>query len=227
MVRTPTIRASAALAAVAALAGAQEQVRLTTADGGTVFADVYGKGERGIVLAHGGRFHKESWAKQARILSDAGFRPVAIDFRSYGKSTGPGQSDIYTAPLYEDVLAAVRYLQHTGAKTVSLIGGSMGGDAAAAALARTRPGEIDRLVMLAAIPDAPPGKLYGRKLFIVARDDADGAGPRLPRIQAYYEKTPQPKQMLVVEGSAHAQFLFESDQGDRVMREIVQFLIAR
>ena len=71
---------------LAGIAAAQERVSLSTVsfpteDGGLVYADVYGKGERGVVLAHGGRFNKESWAEQARALADAGFRAVAIDFR--------------------------------------------------------------------------------------------------------------------------------------------------
>jgi hypothetical protein len=93
-------------------------------------------------------------------------------------------------------------------------------------LTKVERGEIDRLVLMAALPDAPPGKLKGRKLFIVARDDADGAGPRLPRIRAQYEKASEPKELIVVDGSAHARFLFETDQGDRVMREILRFLSA-
>ncbi|MBK5291061.1 MAG: alpha/beta fold hydrolase [Acidobacteriia bacterium] len=206
--------------------GAQAHVSFPAQDGGLVFADVYGKGERGVVLAHGGRFNKESWSKQARVLADAGFRVLAIDFRGYGESRGPGQSDIYNAPLRLDVLAAVRYLRKTGAKTVSLVGGSMGGDAAAGAMIEAQPGEIDRLVLLAALTDAPPEKLNGRKLFIIARDDADGTGPRLPRLRAYYEKTPEPKEMIILDGSAHAQFLFQTDQADRVMREILRFLTA-
>ena len=35
---------------------------------------------------------------------------------------------------------------------------------------------------------------------------------------------PQPKKLIVLKGSAHAQYLFQTDQGDRVMREIVRFL---
>ena len=54
-----------------------------------VEASQYGKGERGVVLAHGGRFNEESWAPQARRLSEAGFHVVAIDFRGYGLSRGP------------------------------------------------------------------------------------------------------------------------------------------
>jgi pimeloyl-ACP methyl ester carboxylesterase len=95
-----------------------------------VFGDLYGAGERGIVLAHGGQFNKESWAKQAQTLATAGFQVLAIDFRGYGKSHGPGDSDPMDAPLQFDVLAAVRYLRENGAKNVSVVGGSMGGSAA-------------------------------------------------------------------------------------------------
>lgn len=219
-------RMALAVFALTGLAAAQEHVSFPTEDGGLVYADVYGKGDRGVVLAHGGRFNKESWEKQAQALADAGFRALAIDFRGYGKSHGPGQSDIFTAPLYLDVLAAVHYLQKTGTKSVSLVGGSMGGGAAAKALIEARPSEIERLVLLAAVADALPEKLKGRKLFIVARDDTDGAGPRLPRIRAQYEKAPDPKELIILDGSAHAQFLFQTDQGDRVMREILRFLSA-
>jgi pimeloyl-ACP methyl ester carboxylesterase len=220
----PAFRATLAALALAGLSAAQEHVSFPTRDGGLVYADVYGKGDRGVVLAHGGRFNKESWAKQAHALADAGFRVVAIDFRGNGQSRGPGQSDIYTAPLHLDVLAAVDYLRKTGGRSVSLVGGSLGGGAAAEALIESQPGEIDRLVLLAAIPNGQPEKLEGRKLFIVARDDADGVGPRLPRIRAQFDKAPEPKELIIVDGSAHAQFLFQTDQGERVMREILRFL---
>jgi len=48
----------------------------------------------------------------------------------------------------------------------------------------------------------------------------------LPGIRASYQKAREPKELIVVDGSAHAQFLFETDQGPRVMREILRFLSA-
>lgn len=123
-------------------------------------------------MAHGGLLTKESWAKQAQVLAAAGFRVIAIDFRGFGESRESGQADSDTAPHPLDVLAAVKYLRKAGVRTVSLVGGSFGGVAAARAMADLKPGEIDRLVLLAAKPDVPPEKLPGPKLFIVARDDA-------------------------------------------------------
>ncbi len=170
-------------------AAAQKTVSFPTEDGGVIYADVYGEGGRAVVLAHGGRFNKESWEKQARTLASAGFRVLALDFRGYGKSQGPGQSAPMSAPLHLDVLGAVRYLRKTGAKSVSVV-------------------------------ESPT-------LFIVARDDRSGDGPRLPGIRQQYDKAPQPKSLIILEGSAHAQYLFQTDQAERVMREILQFLSAK
>ena len=49
-----------------------------------------------------------------------------------------------------DVLAAVRYLRGGGATQVSVVGGSFGGSAAANASVHSKPGEIDRIVLLGA-----------------------------------------------------------------------------
>jgi dienelactone hydrolase len=202
-----------------------ELVSFPTQDGGLVFANLYGKGNRGVVLAHGGRFNKESWEQQARALVKAGFRVLAIDFRGFGQSKGPGQTDLFSAPLHYDVLAAVRYLRKAGAKTVSVVGGSLGGGAAADATIEAEPGEIECLVVLGgAAGNGPPEKQKGRKLFIIARHDANADGPRLPKTREQYEKIPQPKELVILDGSAHAQFLFQTDQGERVMREILRFL---
>ena len=212
---------------VAGVVAAQKTVSFPAEDGGIVYADVYGEGDRGVVLAHGGRFNKESWEKQARTLASEDFRVLALDFRGYGKSKGPGDSAPMSAPLHLDVLASVRYLRKMGAKTVSVVGGSMGGGAAGDASIASQPGEIDRVVFLGASPNGPAEKLKCPTLFIVARDDASEDGPRLPGIRAQYEKAPQPKELIILDGSAHAQYLFQTSQGERVMREIVRFLAAK
>jgi len=153
------------------LTAAQDHVSFSTLDGWTIHADLYGTGDRGVVLAPGGRFEKGSWEKQAPALMNAGFRALAIDLRGFGLSKEGPQSprSDFGSPL--DVSAAVRYLHANGAKTVSVVGASMGGDAAEGALGESKPGEIDRVVLLAHGAYGPPEKLKGRKLFIVSRDD--------------------------------------------------------
>jgi len=64
-----------------AATGAPAEVHFATGDGGAVYADVYGTGVRGVVLAHGARFDKASWKSEATELAEAGFHVVAIDFR--------------------------------------------------------------------------------------------------------------------------------------------------
>jgi len=203
---------------------AQQTISFPTEDGGRVCADLYGQGTHAVVLAHGGRFNKESWRDQANALVSEGFRVLAIDFRGFGCSTGPGQADFDNAPFENDVLAAVRYLKAHGAGRVSVVGGSFGGGAAGDASIKSAPGEIDRIVFLGAAPNLSSEKLKSRSLFIVARDDANDSGLRLPGIRAQYEKAPQPKELIVLDGSAHAQFLFQTDQNTRVMHEILRFL---
>ena len=201
---------------------ATRTVSFATEDGGTVCGDLYGSGERGVVLAHGGRFNKESWATQGRALAEAGFHVLAVDLRGYGCSKGPGAAEPMSAPLHFDVAAAVRYLRDAGAKTVSAVGGSMGGEPAATVASRA--GAIHRLVLLGSTPDGDPQQLKAPVLFLMARDDANDDGPRLPGLRAYYDKAPEPKELIVLDGSAHAQFLFETEHAARVMRAILEFL---
>jgi pimeloyl-ACP methyl ester carboxylesterase len=220
--RGPILALTALL--LASVASAQTTVSFPTEDGGTVFADLYGSGDRGVVLAHGGRFNKESWSAQAQQLAVAGYRVLAIDLRGYGKSHGPGDKDAMDAPLDLDVLAGVRYLHHAGATSVAVIGGSMGGAAAGDASILSQPGEIAGVVFLGSAPNQSADKLKSPSLFIVARDDTSGDGPRLPGIKAQYQKAPQPKKLIILSGSAHAQYLFQTTHADRVMRDILRFL---
>lgn len=222
--RMPILRALLLTLVVSAATAAQQSISFSTEDGGRICADLYSQGASAVVLAHGGRFNKESWRDQARLLVSEGFRVLAIDFRGFGCSTGPGQADFDNAPFENDVLAAVRYLKAHGAKTVSVVGASFGGGAAGDASIKSVAGEIGRIVFLGAAPNLSAEKLKSRALFIIARDDGNDAGPRLPRIRAQYERAPQPKELIVVDGSAHAQFLFQTDQGARVIHEIVRFL---
>src|SRR5579864_5633197 len=71
--------------ALSAVTAAPQVTSFPTEDGGLIYADLYGKGTRGVVLAHGGQFTKESWREQARALAAHGFRVLAFDFRGFGR----------------------------------------------------------------------------------------------------------------------------------------------
>ena len=167
------------------------EVSFLTSDGGRVFASLYGVGDHGVVLAHGAVFNKESWAEQSELLMEKGFRVLAIDFRGYGKSQAGSQKNA----LHLDVLAAVRYLHDQGTKRVSVVGGSMGGGAAAQAAAESKEGEIDLLILLAHSPIHRPQDLKGNKLFIVSIGDGLSRS-----VKQQYEAAPKPKKLVVLEG---------------------------
>lgn len=201
-------------------------VTIPAADGGTIRGDVYGAGPRAVLLLHGGRFDRTGWTPQARVLAQAGFRVLAIDFRAAVESRAGRETPcLYDAGcLAKDALEAVRYLRRTGATSVAIVGGSLGGGAAAQAAIDATPGEIDRIVLLAHMTVDAPERIRVPALFILARDDANAGGPRLPGIRAQYEKVNGPKELVLLDGSAHAQFLFDSPQGDETMRAILRFL---
>ncbi len=99
------------------------------------------------------------------------------------------------------------------------------GRLAAGTAAVLAPDAIDRLVLLAHSPFEKPERLKCRTFFIVAEEDRDGtARLRLETIRAQHEKAPDPKELLVLPGAAHAQFIFLTSQRERLERELVRFL---
>ena len=212
-------------------AQAQTTVTFQTPDRATIEADLYGKGDRAIVvIGHGGYSTRTSWKDEARSLADAGFRTLVFDTRAAVElSAGKETSCLYDASCMAiDVLAAVRYLRQTGATRVAVMGGSAGGGAAAQASIDATAGEIDRLVLLAPMSIDAPEKMKGKKFFAVSRENlGPDDRPRLPGIRAQYEKVPRPKELLVLDGSAHGQRIFGTAQGARLRRDIVRFLNER
>jgi dienelactone hydrolase len=191
-------------------------VSFATADSGTVVADLYGSGGRAVVLAHGAVFDKESWAPLADSLAARGLRALAIDFRGYGGS----KAGTKARGLDEDVLAAVRWLHAHGAKSVSVLGASMGGGASGRAATEAKPGEIDRLALLSPVSIEHPEQLKAATILYVASRDERMA----PGIREQYAKAPEPKRLVLIDGDVHAQNIFRTDQGPRLTQVLLDFL---
>jgi dienelactone hydrolase len=146
-----------------------------------------------------------------------------MDYRGRGRASGVAPDD---GKAHLDVLGAVGWLRAQGAERVAVVGASWGGWAAGTA-AVSRPGAIDRLVLLAHSPFEHPERLGGRKLFVVAEGDRDGTGrQRLEAIREQHDRAPPPKELVVLGGAAHAQFLFLTRQGERLYAEMLSFLSA-
>lgn len=201
---------------MATAAQSPQDVSFATADGGTIDSDVYGTGTRGVVFAHGAIFNKQSWAPLAMRVAALGYRAMAIDFRGYGKSTAG--TDAYG--LDQDVLAAVRWMHKHGVQSVSLVGGSMGGGAVAQAATEVESGQIDKLILLSPVPiDHPERIKAGSILYIASRGENLAT-----RVHEQFARAPQPKQLVLLDGSAHAQNIFATDQAQHLSDVIVQFL---
>ena len=195
--------------------GSFQEISFQTEDGGLIFGNLYGQGTHAVLLAHGAVFDKESWDGLATRLAAEGYRALAIDFRGYGKSTA-GRS---RGALAEDVLGGIRYLKARGATRVSVVGASMGGGAAGDAAARAEPGEIDRLILLAAAPTGSPRRMQGSKLFIVS------AGDGLRRtVERQYAAAVGHKQLKILEGRAHAQHIFRTDAAGELTEAMLTWL---
>ena len=81
-----------ALAIMPAAVQADVTVSFSASDGGRVFADEYGSGPRDVILAHGGRYDKESWRPQAHA-----FTTLAVEFSLFRQETFRGVApDLYS-----------------------------------------------------------------------------------------------------------------------------------
>ncbi len=191
------------------------KISFPTSDGGQIIANLYGNGDHAVVLAHGAVFDKESWHEQAEHLVQAGFAVLSIDFRGYGDSTGGRDGG-----MHDDVLGAIEYLYKEGAKRVSVIGGSMGGGAAARAAAQAGKDQIHQLILLAHAPIAnPEAMVANKKFFIVSQGDG-----LYSRVKEQYQKATEPKRLEVIEGNAHAQHIFKTSKGQKLTDLITEFL---
>jgi len=217
----PAVVFAAALAlATAGVAAAQEApaaVNYPTADGGTIHAELYGEGSHAVLLAHGRIFNKESWEPLARRLEAEGYQVMAIDFRGYGDSTAGNGGNV----LEQDILGGIRYLhERQGATAVSVIGGSMGGGASARAAVLAAPGQIEALVLLSGGSVGDPGHLHAARILFIASEDE----PMTPGIRDQHAQAPDPRKLVLLPGSAHAQHIFKTDQAERLTEEILGFL---
>lgn len=194
-----------------------QEITYPTADGGTIHGLLYGRGEHAVLLAHGRIFNKESWAPLAEDLVRAGHRVLAIDFRGYGKSVAGSDA----RALDQDVLDGIRYLhREQGATRVSVLGGSMGGGASARAATRAEPGEISSLILLSAAPINHPERLHADRILFIASEGEAIA----PQVRGQYDRAPEPKELVLLPGGAHAQHIFKTDQAGRLTEEILRHL---
>jgi len=132
----------------------------TTRDGTRLFYKDWGSGQP-IVFSHGWPLSADAWDGQMLFLGLQGYRVIAHDRRSHGRSeqTWTG-NDMDT---YADDLAAL--LDHLDVRNAVLVGHSTGGGEVAHYLGRHGSSRVAKAVLVGAVPplmlktDANPGGL--------------------------------------------------------------------
>ncbi len=193
-----------------------DYLHFATADNGEVYADFYpADGNKAVILAHGAIFNRNSWDGLIAALLKHHIAVMAIDFRGYGESHAQDLSN-----KAEDILAAARFLRREKKQqNIYLLGASMGGAAAARADIQAQPEMFQKLVLLSPAPFQSPGQLKGPVLFIASQNEG-----MKNAIVALYRQAPEPKQLVLLPGAAHAQHILKTAQKTSLIQKIVAFL---
>lgn len=163
---------------------------------------VWGEGDRGAVLAHGAAYDAASWRGQAERLAANGVVALAVEDTSA-----------------ESVVEAAGYLkEERGVREVTLVGASAG-TAGVLGAAEEEPGVVDGVVLLSGTGDVAGLGEYP-KLFVAS--EGEGLAEEVRRMA---EEAPGDRdEVLILPGDAHAQAIFETDGGERLMRDILERL---
>jgi len=202
------------------------EVTFKTEDGIELNGNIFGQGNRWVILSHMYPTDQISWFDFAGDLAEKGYVALTFDFRGYGKSGGK-KDDI--ANIYKDVTAAISFVKSYDPVQVFLVGASMGGTASI--IAASMDNSVSGVVTLAA-PDkmgddldalSVVSKLGMPKLFISAIGDEYHA----QAAKQLYEKAVDPKAMDIMENSKeHGTFIFEKEpeNAERLKAIIINFL---
>ena len=120
---------------------------ITTKDGVTIFYKDWGKGQP-VLFSHGWPLCADAWDGQMAFLGAQGYRVIAHDRRSHGRSdqTWDG-NDMDT---YADDLAAL--IEALDLKDLVLVGHSTGGGEVAHYLGRHGTSRVAKAVLVSAVP---------------------------------------------------------------------------
>ncbi len=163
---------------------------------------VWGEGDRGAVLAHGAAYDAASWREQAERLAGSGVAALAVEDTSA-----------------RSVAEAAEYLkEERGVRDVTLIGASAG-TAGVLGAAEENPRLADGVILLSGTGEVSGLGEYP-KLFVAS--EGEGLAEEVRRMA---ESAPGSRnEALILPGDAHAQAIFGTDQGERLMRAILERL---
>ncbi len=173
-------------------------LRYRASDGVRLVGLELGRGPRGVVLAHGYGGNFCEWVGTARRLSRAGYRVLAFDVRNHGSSASVSQEARYR--IDRDVASSAALLRRRGARTIVLMGSSMGASAVIAGAAVTSP-RVDGVISLSSPAtfvlldvEASARRVTSPTIFVAGEFDRDFAADALK----LYDASPAGDKRLII-----------------------------
>src|SRR5688572_21615595 len=120
---------------------------ITTKDGTQIFYKDWGKG-RPVVFSHGWPLTADAWDDQMLFLGQQGYRVIAHDRRSHGRSSQTWDGN--DMDTYADDLAQL--LDQLDVKDATLVGHSTGGGEVAHYIGRHGTSRVAQAVLIGAVP---------------------------------------------------------------------------
>lgn len=157
---------------------------ITTKDGTQIFYNDLGKGQP-VLFSHGWPLSGDDWERQVLFLAERGYRVIAHDRRSHGRSSQTWEGN--HMDQYADDLSEL--IENLDLRGLTMIGHSTGGGEVAHYLGRHGTGRVSKAVLLGAVPplmlktEANPGGLP------IEVFDGIRKGTRDDRSQFYFDLT--------------------------------------
>lgn len=203
------------------------ELTFKTKDGIEINGNIFGSGDKWVILSHMYPTDQKSWFNFAEYLAENGYIVLTYDFRGYGNSGGEKE----ISKIYMDLEAALKFIGQYNIEKVFLVGASMGGTASIIVASEEKIDEIkiDGVITISA-PTEFKGlsaidkieKLTCPKLFIATKGDTFAA----QSASTFFEKSKEPKEIQILEGSAHGTYIFEEEpqNAERLKELILDFL---
>ena len=178
----------------------------------TVSAFLMGEGDHVVIALHGGSgtnrgfFFSPCGGQMGRKLANAGFRVIAV--------TWPGR----TGTGFIEVGTAIAHARETGARKISLMGHSRGGELAADYARAEVDGTFDTVIEFSSVNDKGLPMTKTKKLFAFNKND-----PHARWQPTAFEKSADPKQKIELGGGGHCVGQLIVEKADLV-RDVVRLL---
>jgi len=157
---------------------------ITTRDGAEIFYKDFGTGQP-ILFAHGWPLSSDAWDNQLLFFGERGFRVIAHDRRSHGRSTQTW--DRNDMDNYADDLAEL--IKALDLREIVLVGHSTGGGEVTHYVGRHGTERVAKLVLLEAVPPLMAKTPANPSGLPIEAFDGIRAGVRANRSQFYRDLT--------------------------------------